>query len=417
VVDHRPFGGTCALRGCDPKKVLISGAETVDACWRMRKHGVSGDVQIEWPDLMAFKRTFTDPVPAKQEEHYEKEGIISFHGKACFLGPDTVGVNGHELKARYILIATGATPQRLGIPGEEHLITSEHFLERATLPKSIVLVGGGYIAAEFSHIAARAGANVTILQRGDRMLTGFDPDLVSWLMEKFKELGIDVQTHSTVQRIEKTSNGFLVHAAGNGHQQTVEAELVVHAAGRVPDFEGLNLPAGEISFKDRRLALNPFLQSVSNPRVYAAGDAAASGPPLTPVSGHDGKVVASNLLHGNQTRPDYRGVASVAFTIPPIASVGLSEAEAREKELRFRVKSQKASDWFTARRLAEQVYGFKVLIEEESERILGAHLVGPHADETINLFALAIRHNLTAADLKNNIFAYPTAASDVSYMV
>lgn len=415
MVDERPFGGTCALRGCDPKKVLISGAETVDASWR--KHGVSGNAQIDWPDLMAFKRTFTEPVPANQEEHYKKQGITSFHGQACFLGPDTVGVNGHELKARYILIATGAAPQRLGVPGEEHLITNEQFLELDRLPKSMALVGGGYIAAEFSHIAARGGAKVTILQRGPRMLTGFDPDLVSWLMEKFNELGIDVHTRSTVERIEKTSNGFLVHAAGNGQQQTVQAELVLHAAGRVPDLEGLNLQAGEISLQDGRLALNPFLQSVSNPRVYASGDAASSGPPLTPVSSHDGKVVASNLLEGNHTRPDYRGVASVAFSIPPIASVGLSEVEARQKGLRFRLKSQKASDWFTARRLAEQVYGFKVLIEESTGRIIGAHLVGPHAAETINLFALAIRHNLTAADLKNNLFAYPTAASDVSYMV
>jgi glutathione reductase (NADPH) len=197
----------------------------------------------------------------------------------------------------------------------------------------------------------------------------------------------------------------------------VRADLVVHAAGRAPDLEELSLPAGGISFHDGQLQLNQFLQSVSNARVYAAGDAAGSGPPLTPVSSHDGKVVASNLLEGNHSRPDYRGVPSVAFTIPPIASVGLAEAEARQKGLKFRLNSQKASDWYTARRLAEQVYGFKVLVEEDSERILGAHLVGPHADEIINLFAFTIRHNLTASDLKTTIFAYPTAASDISYMV
>jgi glutathione reductase (NADPH) len=417
VIDHRPFGGTCALRGCDPKKVLISGAEAVDASWRMRNHGVSGNLQIKWRDLMAFKRTFTDPVPAKQEQHYQKKGIVTFHGMARFIGPDTVSVNGQELKARYILIATGAAPVSLGIPGKEHVVTSEQFLELDTLPGNIVFVGGGYIAAEFSHIAARAGAKVTILQRADRMLTRFDPDLVSWLMEKFGELGIDVRTHSAVQRIEKTPNGFLVHAAADGHDKTVKADLVVHAAGRAPDLEALNLPAGEISFHDGRLQLNEFLQSVSNPRVYAAGDAAGSGPPLTPVSSHDGRVVASNLLEGNHHRPDYKGVPSVAFTIPPIASVGLAETEARQKGLRFRVNSQKASDWYTARRLAEKVYGFKVLVEEDSERVLGAHLVGPHADETVNVFAFAIRHNLKASDLKATIFAYPTAGSDISYMV
>lgn len=141
------------------------------------------------------------------------------------------------------------------------------------------------------------------------------------------------------------------------------------------------------------------------------------GPPLTPVSSHDAKVVASNLLDGNRHRPDYRGVPSVAFTIPPIASVGLGEQEAREKGLKFRVQSQFVPDWYTARRVAERVYGFKTLVEEGSERVLGAHLVGPHVDEVINLFGLAIRHGLTAADLKTTMFAYPSGASDIGSML
>ena len=163
--------------------------------------------------------------------------------------------------------------------------------------------------------------------------------------------------------------------------------------------------------------MNEFLQSVSNPAVYAAGDAAAKGPPLTPVSSHDGKVVAANILEGNRHRPDYRGVPSVAFTLPPIAAVGLSEAEARKQAPKLRVNSAKVSDWYTARRIGEAVYGYKTLIEAESGRILGAHLVGPHADEVINIFGLAIRHNLTADDLKTTMFAYPTGASDIGYML
>ena len=169
--------------------------------------------------------------------------------------------------------------------------------------------------------------------------------------------------------------------------------------------------------KDGRLELNEYLQSVSNPAIYAAGDAAGLGPPLTPVSSHDANVVVSNLLDGNRHKPDYRGVPSVAFTIPPIAAVGLSEEEARRRGLRFRMKSQRASDWFTARQAAEPVYGFKVLVEEETDKVLGAHLVGPHVDEVINLFALAIRHGLTADALKQTMFAYPTGASDISYML
>ncbi len=141
------------------------------------------------------------------------------------------------------------------------------------------------------------------------------------------------------------------------------------------------------------------------------------GPPLTPVSGHDARVVAGNLLEGNRHRPDYRGVPSVAFTLPPIASVGLGEEEAHAQGMRMRVKSEKVPGWFTARRLAAQVYGFKTVVEEGSGRILSAHLVGPGVDEVINVFALAIRHDLTAEDLKATMFAYPTGASDIGYMI
>jgi glutathione reductase (NADPH) len=151
--------------------------------------------------------------------------------------------------------------------------------------------------------------------------------------------------------------------------------------------------------------------------VYAAGDAAAVGPPLTPVSSHDAGIVSANLLEGNKVRPDYRGVPSVAFTVPPIAMVGLHEEEARQQGLNFRVKSERASTWYTARRVAETVYGYKTLVEEGTGRILGAHLVGPHADEVINNFGLAIRHGLTADDVKATIFAYPTGASDIGYML
>jgi glutathione reductase (NADPH) len=198
---------------------------------------------------------------------------------------------------------------------------------------------------------------------------------------------------------------------------SVDADLVVHAAGRVPALAALDLDAAGIAVENGRLKLNEYLQSVSNTAAYAAGDAAQLGPPLTPVAGHDATVVAANLLQGNHRKPDYTGVPSVAFTIPPIAAVGMSEAEARQKGLKFRVKSQNATEWFTARQAAEAVYGFKVLVDEATDQILGAHLVGPHADEVINLFALAIRHGITAKDLKATMFAYPTAGSDIGYMV
>ena len=418
VIDHRPFGGTCALRGCDPKKMLVSGEEAIDAVLRMQAHGVEGEVQIDWPSLMAFKRSFTDPIPDKQTRHYAELGVDAYHGVARFAGPDRIEIEGSDLVGRHILIATGASPVPLGIPGEQMVLTSDDFLELELLPRRIVLIGGGYIAAEFSHLAARAGAQVTILQRGARLLPQFDEALVGWLMPSFQALGITVHTSATVTSVSKTSDGLRVDATSpTGRPLSVAADLVIHAAGRVPELASLNLSAGDVALEHGRLKLTPGLRSVSNPRVYAAGDAAGVGPPLTPVSSHDAKIVTANMLDGADARPNYQGVPSVAFTVPPIAAVGLTETDAHSKGLRFRVNSASVPTWFTARRLNEKVYGYKVLIEEDSGVILGAHLVGPGADESINLFALAIQNGLPAKALRDTILAYPTTASDVGDML
>ena len=417
VVDEKPFGGTCALRGCDPKKMLVAGAEVIYRERRMRDHGVVGSSHIDWRDLIAFKRSFTEPVPAKQQHRYEEAGIATFHGTARFTGPNSLQVGDAELSARNILIASGAAPIPLGIPGEEYLIDNEEFMALESLPRRITFVGGGYIAAEFSHIAARAGAEVTVVQRGPRMLTHFEPELVGWLTEAFDRIGVRVLTDASVTRIERDRDGFTVCAQSGCKELEIQADCVVHSAGRSPALHRLDLEIANVETKDGKLELNDFLQSVSNPSVYAAGDAAQKGPPLTPVSSHDGKVAAANILDGNQLKPDYRGVPSVAFTLPTIAAVGMSEAEARASDSSIRVKCERTAGWFTARQAAEPVYGYKTIVEEGTGRIVGAHLVGPHADEVINLFGLAIRHGLSARDLKSTIFAYPTGASDIGSML
>lgn len=183
-------------------------------------------------------------------------------------------------------------------------------------------------------------------------------------------------------------------------------------------IDDLDLDAAGIEWDRKGVKVDEYLQSVSNSAVYAAGDASASGgPPLTPVAGYEGHIVAANLLKGNHLKPDYRGIPSVVFTTPPLAGVGLDERAAREQGLRFRIKHENTSTWYSSRRVAETCSGFKVLIEESTDRILGAHLLGPDAGETINLFALAIRSGMSASALKEMIFAYPTHASDVTYML
>jgi glutathione reductase (NADPH) len=163
--------------------------------------------------------------------------------------------------------------------------------------------------------------------------------------------------------------------------------------------------------------VNQYLQSVSNPAVYAAGDAAASGPPLTPKAGQDSEVVAANLLEGNRRTPDYRAIPSAVFTVPSLAAVGHTEETARARGLRFRSRWEDTSSWLSSRRLGETASGYKVLVDERSGLVLGAHLLGPHAAEVINLFALAIRSDIPASELKKVLYAYPTSASDIPFMV
>src|SRR5258708_3187294 len=419
IIDSRPFGGTCALRGCDPKRVLVGAAELIDWTRRMDGKGVSAKGrEIDWPSLMQFKKTFTEPVPENQERRYVKAGIVPFHGRTRFLDRTTVQVGDDRLTVRFVLIAAGAMPAVLGIPGEAFLTTSDQFLELGQLPARIIFVGGGYISFELAHIAARAATQVQILHRCTRPLDRFDIDLVEQLVKATREIGVDVQVNTAVESVEKDGDHFVVKASTEQGKQAFAADLVVHGAGRVPEIDDLELDRAGIASEKKGVSVNEFLQSVSNPAVYAAGDAAASsGLPLTPVASAEGHVVASNMLKGNHRKPNYSGVPTVVFTVPPLASAGLQEDVAREQGLKFKVKHEDTSGWYSSRRVNLKHSGYKVLVEEDTNRILGAHLFGEHAEEIINIFSLAIRCDLKAQDLKTLIYAYPSSASDVSYMI
>src|SRR6266516_3342133 len=419
IVDSRPFGGTCQLRGCDPKKVLVGVADLVDWSHRMQGKGVSAPgLSISWSEMIRFKRTFTDPVPEQTEQSFAEAGILTRHGRAHFVDRTSVQVDGDTLVGRHVVIETGARHAPLEIPGEEQLTTSTQFLELEDLPRRIVFVGGGYIAFEFAHIAARAGAQVQVLHRGSRPLKQFDPDLVSQLVQATRELGVEVRLNTAVAAIERHGDHLLVHAQTGAQEHTVEADLVVHAAGRVPEIDALDLAAAGVARAKDGVSGNEYLQSVSNEAVYAAGDAVASGGfPLTPVAGMQGDIVARNLLEGNRHTPNYTGIPSVVFTTPPLARVGLLEEAARAQGLHFTTHHEDTSGWQSSRRVALRHTGFKTLVEEGTDRILRAHLLGPHAEEVINLFALAIRAGLRAGDLKHMVYTYPTSASDVGYMV
>jgi glutathione reductase (NADPH) len=450
IIDSLSFGGTCALRGCDPKKVLVEAVKVVDSAQRHQNKGVLGSdkVHIKWSDLIRFKRTFTEPFPKYREEGYKKAGIVPFHGHARFVGWNAIKVEGEEekggnnknnntavLNGKRILVATGAKPMELNIPGSANITTSDQFLEfgEDRLPNRIVFVGGGYISFEFAHIAARAGAKVTILHRGKQPLEHFDPDLVNMLVQKSQDLGIDIHLQSAVEKIDKSSdddgsyavqysNTSIASNSSNQKKKTttqIECDMVVHGAGRIPNTHGLDLAAAGVEHTMQGIKVNEYLQSVSNPSIYAAGDVAASGGlPLTPVATYEGRLVATNLIKGNVLKSNYSGLPSVVFTIPPLTSVGMQEKEAKEAGFRFRTKYENTASWASSRRVGESCSGFKVLIEEDSNRILGAHILGPHAEEVINIFSMAIRLGLTAKDLGDPLlYTYPTNSSDVVYML
>lgn len=418
IVDELPYGGTCALRGCDPKKVLVAAAEAWDWQRRMQGRGFRcNEAGIDWGELLRFKRSFTDPVPEKVEERLARQGIATLHGSARFTSPVTVAVEGNEYRARHVVIATGAEPMPLGFTGEEHLATSTDFLELAVLPSDVTFVGGGFISFELAHVAARAGARVRILEMAERPLAAFDADLVQRLVATSRELGIEIETETRVTTVERRGGRFVLRTEGAGGARELETDLVVHGAGRAARLDPLDLEAGDVRRTRRGVAVTEHLQSVSNPLVYAAGDAADVGQPLTPVAAMHGHVVAGNLRRGNHRTPEHRVVPSVVFTIPPLAAVGLTEEQARREGIAFDVRFHDSSQWYSSRRINEERSAGKVLVAKETGAVIGAHLFGHGAEEAVDLFALAMRAGLKAPDLRQVLFAYPTKGSDIPFMV
>ncbi len=419
ITDHRSYGGTCALRGCVPKWVLAGAAEAVSRIHNQQGAGIRGTVSIDWPELIAFERSFTDPVPQRKEETFQGAGIHTYRGFARFAGPNQVLIGDELFAARHIVIATGAVPRPLGVPGADLVTSSDDFFYLKTLPEKIVFIGGGYISFEFAHVATRAGAKTAILQRSGQVLKGFDHDIVDHLVQASRDIGIDIQVNMPLLSVEKAADGGLrVHAGKKGDERIFEADMVIHGAGRVPAIEELDPGAGEIETDRRGVRVNEHLQSISNPAVYVAGDANPRGVPLTPVAVMDAHIVTDNILHGNTRTADYSVVPSAVFTTPPLAAVGLTEAAAKEKGVSYIVHSGDLSERFTNRATNLRPVAYKILIDSGSRRILGAHLIGRHVEEVINVFALAIKHGLTVDDLTLDAipWAYPSNVYDIIYM-
>jgi len=418
ITDELPYGGTCALRGCDPKKVIIGATEVRDFAVRLKGSGIDTTPQVNWKDIMDFKQSFVDEMPPKIEKGYKKNGIDTFHSSSKFLSENTLEVGNDKIKAKKIVIASGSKPRILEFEGGHFAKTSTDFLNLEELPKSLLFIGGGYIAFEFAHIAARCGAEVTIVHRGNNPLENFEQDIVKHLVSATKELGIKLILGTDVTAIEKVDGQYRVLGKSQNKTEYFKADAVFNSAGRPPAIFDLNLEKANIAFTKKGISVNEHLQNTLNPIIYAAGDAADSeGLPLTPIAVLEGHTVASNIIKGNHKKIGYPPMPTIVFTLPTMASVGYTESKAKELNYNIRVNYKEVGAWFNARRLNVKEYAFKTIIDEETQTILGAHLIGPHTEETINLFAMAIKTKMKVNDIRTMIFSYPTLASDIPNML
>ncbi len=418
MIESRDVGGTCPIRGCVPKKVLVAAAQVLHQIDLAPRHHISvGDVKLDWPALVARERTFVDGVPDDFRKSLENREIELIEGRAKFVGENAIAVNGRTLEAENIVIATGSTPRELPLNGADLMITSDEILELATLPERLVFIGGGVIALEFGHVFARAGTEVTILEVMDRLLPRMEADAVAQIHQESERIGIKILTGVTVDGIAAAGNALQVNFTHDGKQQSIEADRVANGAGRVPDVAGLDLDAGNVAHDRLSLSVTEELRSTSNAHVWVAGDAVGGTAQLSPVASYEGRIVGNNILNGGGQTPVYGHIPATVYTVPALASVGMTEQEATASGRSFQVKGGDMSSWRSSMTHAETVSFSKVLVEDGTNAILGAHIVGHGAEEIIHLFAMVMKHDLGASALSDMVYAYPTFASDIKFMV
>jgi glutathione reductase (NADPH) len=416
-VEERDFGGTCPNRGCTPKKVLVAAAHALHEIEIAKVHGIEvGAPTLNWAKLIDREKAMIASVPERLEGLARQRGDV-YRGHARFVGPNAVAVGDEILEAKHIVIATGSKPRPLPIPGAEHLITSDEVLSERELPGEVVFIGGGVIAMEFSHVYARAGARVTILEVMPNVLSGMDSDAVAEVRKESERIGIAIKTDVEVAKIAPIGDRLRVSYRHDGKEVTVEADRVVNGAGRVANVDTLDLEAGNVRHDKVRIETDGYLRSVSNPAVWVCGDALVTSAQLSPLATYEGQLVGRNIVNGPKERPDYRTIPSCVFTVPALASVGLTLAQAEKEGLKVKVSVNDMRDWFSGETYGETVAWAKVLTEEGSGRILGAQMVGHSGEELIHLFALAMRHGISATDIKSTVFAFPTFSADVKSML
>jgi len=417
MAEARDLGGTCPNRGCTPKKVLVAAAHTLHEIGQAHVHCIKvGKPVLDWAGLIDREKELISGIPDSLAETLKERGVELIRDTAKFVGPNAVEAGGRRIEAKHIVIATGSKPRPLPIEGAELMITSDEVLSERKLPGSVVFIGGGVIALEFGHVYARAGADVTILEVLPRLLPALDADAVKEVRKESERIGIKVHTGVNVKRVEKAGRGRRTMFEENGKEHAIESDRVVNGAGRIANVAEIDLDAGNVAHDGFRVAIDDYLRSKTNPSVYVCGDVTAS-PQLSPIATYEGRLVGRNIVEGAHHKPDYASLPSSVYTVPALATVGLSEAKAKEMGLKTRIQVNDMEDWFATRTFAETVAWSKVIVEEASDKIVGAHFIGHAGEELVNIFGLAMKHGITATQIRDFVFAYPTFSADIKHML
>jgi glutathione reductase (NADPH) len=409
ICEELRVGGTCVLRGCVPKKLLVYGAQFADAFADAAGFGWTVPMpSFDWPALIEAKDKEIGRLSQIYINMLNNSGVEIINGRGVVVDPHTIEVDGRSYTAENILVAVGGWPETPQIPGIEHVISSNEALDLPTLPKRIVIVGGGYIAVEFAGIFNGFGSEVVEIIRREQVLRGFDEDLRVYLGEEMRGRGIDIRGNTQVARIDKTAGGYTVTTTTG---DKVETDCVMYATGRKPNTEGLGLAEIGVEMEENGAIVVDEWQRSTVKNIYAIGDV-TDRINLTPVAIAEGRAIAETLYNNNPMRMDHADVPSAVFSNPPIGTVGLTEEEARRRygdidvyQSRFRPMKNTLSG------RGERSF-LKLLVDARTDRVVGCHMLGPDAPEIAQGLAIAVKCGATKAQFDQTIGIHPSAAEE-----
>jgi glutathione reductase (NADPH) len=409
IAEESRVGGTCVIRGCVPKKLLVYGAQFADAFADSAGFGwVPHMPEFDWGKLIANKDAEIDRLNAIYKKLLSDSGVALFEGHARIIDPHTVEVAGKHHTAANILIATGSHPTVPAIPGIEHAITSNEALQLEKLPRRIIIVGGGYIAVEFAGIFASLGSEVVEVIRGDDLLGGFDDDVRVSLAMEMRNRGVEIRTRTNIASIAKFPHGI---TATTTKGEEISADVIMYATGRRPNTRNLGLDEVGVKLDEKGAIAVDEDSRTSVSSIYAVGDV-TDRLNLTPVAIAEGRALAETLFNDNPMIVDHETVPTAVFSQPPIATVGLTESAARRQHGAIDVYRTRFKPMKNILAGRDERTMMKLIVDRRTDRVLGCHMVGADAPEIIQGVAIALKCGATKAQFDATIGIHPSAAEE-----